>query len=272
MNSFWVRFLSAIVAVFLMTGVFWIWRILGLKVLSSLVVSFAAFELVKILFQSSDSKLNRSLFFVLINCIFLLSSVYTNLAGLIFAFFSICFCLVSLLTQEKFKDLETLTRFQAKSVLGFFYVGLLPSFAVRMLDLNHGLWWFVSLLSVVFAGDIGGYVFGILFGKRKLMPVISPKKTVEGAIGGLVFSMCAAYLCWHQLQHISLVPFMLLCVGASTVALFGDLFESQLKRAAEVKDSGSIMPGHGGILDRIDGVLFASPIMMFGALMLEQGL
>lgn len=271
MNTLLTRVLSAIVAIILLFVIYLYFHIVGLKVAIFGAVLVAAYELVGILFQSTESKLNRSFFYIFILCIFSLSSLYPTLAAVVFSFFSICFCLISLLTQKKFSNLAALTNFQARSILGFFYVGLLPSFAVRLLDLPNGLWWFLSLLAVVFAGDIGGFFFGKRFGKTALMPLVSPKKTVEGSIGALSLSVFASLTCWTQLTHVSLPAFLILCVSSSIVAQFGDLFESQLKRVAEIKDSGAIMPGHGGILDRVDGVLFASPIMMFGALILERG-
>lgn len=104
------------------------------------------------------------------------------------------------------------------------------------------------------------------------MPLISPKKTVEGAIGGLVFSMIAGLCLASYLPHVPQIHLIIVSLAAAIAGQFGDLFESQLKRVAEVKDSGGIMPGHGGILDRIDGVLFASPIIFFAAIVLEHQL
>ena len=110
-------------------------------------------------------------------------------------------------------------------------------------------------------GDIGAYFVGRLMGKRKLIPAVSPKKTVEGALGGLVFSaltglgVCA----YFNLPFSPLLAFLIaLIVGAS--GQVGDLAESALKRTANVKDSGSLLPGHGGMLDRIDSLLFGVPL------------
>lgn len=270
MSSLLTRTVSALIAVLVIFLIYYFFDVLGLKLLSAVVAFLAAFELTGILFPPNSSKFNRFLFYSFLVLIFLLSTLFPQHAAVIFSFFAICFCLMNLLMLYKFENLSALTTFQGKSILGFFYMGLLPSFALRILDLPHGLIWFLTLLIVVFAGDIGGYCFGRLMGKTPLMPLISPKKTVEGAIGGLSFSLVAAGICSIKLPHVPFIPLLVLSLSASVVAQFGDLFESLLKRVADVKDSGTIMPGHGGILDRIDGVLFASPVMMFGALIFEK--
>lgn len=271
MNSLLPRVISAIVGLILIWALWSFAGIMGLKFLAVIAVFVGGWELVRILFKPSDLNSHRLIFYFSLISIFALSVLFPPHSAIVFAFFSICFCLVSLLTQKRFSDLEALTSFQAKSILGFFYVGLLPSFAVRILDLPQGVAWFLLLLGIVFAGDIGAYFTGLSFGKRKLMPLISPKKTVEGALGGLVCSTIvgAVGAVWLGKP----LPFViLLAAGTAIVAQFGDLFESQLKRVADVKDSGRIMPGHGGVLDRIDGVLFASPIILFGAILLEKQL
>lgn len=270
MKSFVTRLISAAIALGIL---FLLFRYLsndGIKLLAFFAVLIGAYELVKILFTSRDSKLNRFTFYMFVVFVFVLSVQYPQHSGIIFSFFSICFCLVSLLTQKKFTNLQALTSFQAKTVLGLMYAGLLPAFAVGILDLPNGTMWFLTLLGVVFAGDIGAYLVGMSIGRKKLMPLISPKKTVEGALGGLVFSAVTGVYIGRYLPNIPVPHMLILSVAAAIAGQFGDLFESQLKRVAEIKDSGGIMPGHGGILDRIDGVLFASPIIYFGAIVLEH--
>jgi phosphatidate cytidylyltransferase len=109
-------------------------------------------------------------------------------------------------------------------------------------------------------GDIFAYFSGISMGRHKLFPALSPKKTVEGAIGGLIGSMAGGLAMWFGFfQDIPVALFIFLSIVTGIFAQTGDLFESLLKRVAQVKDSGRIMPGHGGLLDRLDGVLFALP-------------
>lgn len=270
MKTLIIRAISALIAILTVYGLYYFFQKDGFKILIIIGAIIGSFELMTILFKESESKSNKFVFYALLISVFALSSFFPSYSAIIFAFFSIVYLLFSILILHKFEDLNELNLFQAKSVLGFFYMGLLPSFMIRLLDIPNGIVWFTALLSIVFAGDIGAYLTGMLFGKRKIMPLISPKKTVEGSIGGIIFSMIAGLILGlNFLTHINLASLLLLSFSTSVVAQFGDFFESVLKRIAEVKDSGSIMPGHGGVLDRVDGVLFGAPIILFGAILLE---
>jgi phosphatidate cytidylyltransferase len=127
-----------------------------------------------------------------------------------------------------------------------------------------GATWFLIMLFVVFSGDVGAYIFGLSLGKNKLMPQISPKKTIEGSLGGFVFSIFSGLILLVWIPIGPALSTILLCFFAALFAQMGDLFESLLKRVADVKDSGRIFPGHGGLLDRIDGILFACPVFLLG--------
>ena len=129
---------------------------------------------------------------------------------------------------------------------------------------NDGISWIFFLLFVVFLGDTGAFYTGSYLGRHKLCPAVSPNKTIEGSVGGLVANVCAGAVFkiffFPQLNwHLSILFF--LCIGVA--GQVGDLFESKLKRVANIKDSGSLLPGHGGILDRIDALLFAAPVAYF---------
>ncbi|NIR12928.1 MAG: phosphatidate cytidylyltransferase [Desulfobacterales bacterium] len=149
-----------------------------------------------------------------------------------------------------------------KSVLGPVYI-VLPLSLLWMIDLQpNGKLWIFFLLVVSFVNDTGAFYFGRLFGKHKLYEAISPGKTWEGAVGGLLCSVIAAL--WF-LQILRLHPINIrmvaLIVFLSIASQIGDLAESMLKRNHGVKDSGGILPGHGGLLDRIDGLLFSIPVL-----------
>ncbi|MEK7357644.1 MAG: phosphatidate cytidylyltransferase, partial [Bdellovibrionota bacterium] len=150
---------------------------------------------------------------------------------------------------------------QTAGLMGFFYCGIFPGLTVHVLRMENGSTWLFGLLAIVFTGDTFAYLTGRFFGKRKLLEAVSPKKTVEGCLGGLGGSAVAGLVLGLFFLHDQ--PLWALVLTALVTGLFaqvGDLFESLLKRIADVKDSGAIMPGHGGILDRVDGVLFAAPI------------
>lgn len=120
----------------------------------------------------------------------------------------------------------------------------------------------LSIFIMIWCNDTFAYICGRLLGKHKLYEKISPKKTIEGFIGGLLFTQIAAFVIYktHFLQ-ISLTALLLLALVISILGTIGDLVESKYKRQAGIKDSGAIMPGHGGILDRLDSVLFAAPFL-----------
>lgn len=121
----------------------------------------------------------------------------------------------------------------------------------------------LSLFIIVFAGDTGAYFAGRFLGRHKLYPLVSPKKTIEGSVGGLLASVGGAALCSHLLiPQIPMADALVLGAGCGAVAQVGDLAESLFKRASGTKDSGNLLPGHGGMLDRLDGVLFAAPVFV----------
>lgn len=126
--------------------------------------------------------------------------------------------------------------------------------------------WLFTALAIVWAADSGAYFAGRQFGKRKLAPTVSPNKTIEGLIGGVVagvlLGLCGALLAGASGAQLPLVA--LVALAATLASVVGDLYESLLKRHAGVKDSGNLIPGHGGILDRIDGVLAALPVFALG--------
>jgi phosphatidate cytidylyltransferase len=119
---------------------------------------------------------------------------------------------------------------------------------------------------VVMGADVGGYYIGKNFGKHKLVPKISPGKTWEGVVGGLIFSSIFAAIAtatfFPELPYKFSIP---LAIVMTTIGLFGDLAESAMKRGSNAKDAASILPGHGGLLDRLDSLLFNAPILYYFA-------
>ena len=151
---------------------------------------------------------------------------------------------------------EKLTRL-AWTLLGCFYLGFLLPHWVLLLRLPHGRKWVFFILLVIMVGDSAAYFVGRRFGKRKLAPEISPGKTVEGALGYVAGSIAAGGIGGMFLlpeSHAFEAIAVALCL--SILGQLGDLFESWIKRAFAVKDSGSLLPGHGGLLDRLDSLIF----------------
>lgn len=133
------------------------------------------------------------------------------------------------------------------------------------IGLSSGLWWLLTLLLGVWGFDTGAFFAGHFLGRHKLAPNISPGKTWEGVLGGLVFSVAAALLFTVRPLGVNWLLAILLGLLIGVAATLGDLAESLIKRQTHVKDSGMIMPGHGGILDRIDSLLFAVIVVYFFA-------
>ena len=154
----------------------------------------------------------------------------------------------------------------AITVLSLIYIPFMFSFVKLILAMENSraLIWFVILGA--FMSDIMAYIVGCKFGKRKLCPTISPKKTIEGSIGGIVgvtisYIILNLILTYLGILKLNMVIVIIMGIVCSIVGQFGDLSASAIKRHCKVKDFGSIMPGHGGILDRCDSILFVAPIV-----------
>ncbi len=175
----------------------------------------------------------------------------------------------------------------AASVFAFTYVAMPMGMLVQLRQHAAGAIYLLYLLLVVWAGDIFAYFVGKSIGRHLMSPRISPKKTWEGAIASLVASVGVGWLLFHYalplssallrwgliqrrdglfgLEQPDMGPVILLTIALNVAAQLGDLVESLIKRGAGVKDSGAILPGHGGMLDRIDALLFAAPVLWFYA-------
>lgn len=174
------------------------------------------------------------------------------------------FLLLALLFLFRFQSLEKL-HFQFGWLLfGFFYLPMLLGFLVPLRLLNEGQRWIFLTLLIIMCCDTCAYFVGSKIGRRKLYPAVSPNKSVEGGIGGLLGSVLAVFIARYTfMPSIGLIDGVLIGLVLGTAGQLGDLFESLLKRACQVKDSGSIIPGHGGLLDRLDSLLFAFPLVYY---------
>lgn len=162
----------------------------------------------------------------------------------------------------------------ATTILGFVYGGWLPCYVLLLRQINQdslgffsfrmnsGLGFMLLLFCTILMTDVGGYVFGSKFGKRPLAPVVSPKKTIEGALGGSLLAITAAMIIGYVI-HIEWYQSLIAGLLITIFAQIGDLAESLIKRDAGVKDSGNSLPGHGGFLDRADSYLFSTPVAYF---------
>ena len=269
MKSFVTRSISAIVALGIIALLWNYFHVNGLKALVVFAVIIGSFEIMQMIFKNNTPTTVKSLFFILSVSIFGFSSAFFAFGGIIIPVALALFWVICVLMNTHFKDIQDLRDKIALGSMGLIYVGALPVFVWQLLEQINGVGLFASLLAIVFAGDIGAYLCGVLWGKSKMMPKLSPKKSWQGSIGGMVFSVIAAVLCSRYLLDTD--PYLMAALGlvSAVFAQLGDFFESLLKRVADIKDSGKIMPGHGGVLDRIDGVLMAAPIFYLGLLLIN---
>ncbi len=251
-----IRALSALLGLGLLIAVAYFFSITGLLVVCSVVTFIGCVEFSKMI--EPQSKIIQSLF-VSISFAFYLSFSFYSQSFLVFISYFVFLTTYFILgSKEKLSD-----RMNHLSLwtVGILYCGIFAGIVSLGLE-RGGYLFFVTLLLVSFMTDTFAYLGGRLFGQRPLAPMISPKKTMEGAFLGLIGgSVSATYFIFTQRPDVSIIIVFLVCLMASLFSQVGDLFESMLKRHCGVKDSGQIMPGHGGVLDRIDGLLFAAPVI-----------
>lgn len=229
-------------------------------VLLCLVAILCLIEFFKITFSTLSLALRVLWYFLTIGLFWLLYSGEIHLFLFVVAlwFFLPALFVILFDPQPSSRKVEAL----AIGALGLIYI-CVPLVMLGLI-VRHpaGNIWLLFLLVVVFSGDTGAFYMGRWVGKRRLHPTISPAKTWEGAVGGLVSSLIAGAWFIHLTGLDTLNPLtFFLIILLSIVAQLGDLSESFIKRSFQIKDSGRLLPGHGGFLDRIDGVLFASPVL-----------
>ncbi|MGM0415506.1 MAG: phosphatidate cytidylyltransferase [Thermodesulfobacteriota bacterium] len=175
--------------------------------------------------------------------------------------FSVCFLLLGTFYLLRFRDVILVIHDCAVVLLVWAYVPVLFSYIVLLHALpdGHKLVFLVLLMTMVC--DSSAYFAGTRWGKHRLYPAVSPKKSIEGAVGGICGAIIAALASrWIYLPEFSIIAVVGFGIVIGVFAQVGDLFESLLKRSAQVKDSGQLFPGHGGMLDRLDSLLFAFPL------------
>ncbi|VAW16521.1 Phosphatidate cytidylyltransferase [hydrothermal vent metagenome] len=176
---------------------------------------------------------------------------------LMFVTIIVDFALLFYLFSKKEKLFNTFQKF----VIGLFYVGggciFLTMIPYKENDFAKLL--IMGVFILIWVNDTFAYIVGKTLGRHKLYPAVSPKKTIEGTLGGFIFALVAAYVMGLYDSFLNTPQWMILAAVIVIAGSLGDLVESKLKRAAGVKDSGAILPGHGGMLDRLDSLVFAAP-------------
>jgi phosphatidate cytidylyltransferase len=268
------RVLSALAAGLLVLALGYFGGRTGLYVVCTIAVVLGIREYSRMAFRHWQMPPAITQFYWAVGLVFYILVVKFPAHGLVwFAITNAIFFAGSLwLTRNRVPN-ENLLPAMALGTFGMLYCVLFPYFAVRLIMLDRGPQWFLFLLLIVFAGDTFAYFGGRLFGHAKIMPQISPNKTREGLFAGLCGSAIAGavHLYW-VMPDVAWFYTLVFCLICGLAAQSGDLLMSLVKRVAQVKDSGHIMPGHGGILDRLDGIFIACPLVYGFALLWQSGL
>jgi len=169
--------------------------------------------------------------------------------------------------------METVASRASLAVTGMLWAGALLAVTASLRALPGGEGWLILACVLAWGSDTGGYFAGRFLGKHKLYPKVSPKKTWEGSIGGVIAATGGAFICREVVgPDVETLHLLIMAPIAAAFGQIGDLAESMLKRSVDVKDSGSIMPGHGGLFDRVDALIFVGPTLFaYATLVLGQG-
>ena len=263
MNNFWQRVFTGILFVLILAGAIY-FHAFAYFMVFFLVVIGCAYELDGLL---SASGKNNNFLATLSITVFIYVATFLVKSKISDA--SIYYLLIPLLSFffvfELFKTKQQPFGGLSTSLLGALYIGA-PFAFMHHLAFYSGGYHFELPLAVfvmVWINDTGAYLSGVTLGRHKFFERISPKKTWEGTIGGFAFTLIAAYVISLFWTDLTMVQWLVFGGVISVMAVLGDLLESMFKRSIGVKDSGSILPGHGGFLDRFDAVIFALPMAAF---------
>ena len=219
-------------------------------------------EYFRILFNADRRRMYNAvtIWGYLISIAILISAHYSG-AERVLAILSLNIILAAVFSIFIYKTDPAVVEIIQKQVVGIVYIPLSLSFLVVIRHQTGGMTWIFLLLAIIFAGDISAFYVGSYLGRHKLSPAISPGKTIEGALGGLAANLLMGVLGKiFFFPAVNWLPALSFFVLAGIAGQAGDLFESEMKRSSQIKDSGGLLPGHGGFLDRIDALLFASPV------------
>ncbi len=229
----------------------------------AVIVLVGADEYVKMVDDSENSVISRFgldciVSFPLLFCCFSATAATLSLSLVV------AFGLLTVYFLRNYKNLNDAYLLFARLIFGLFYLGFLGAHVVLLRRIEDGAYWLLIASLITALSDSGAYFTGLSFGKRKLCPHISPKKTVEGAVGGILCALFGVLIVAPFLFENLDIPFLVFCtVSLALVGIAGDLTESIIKRGTGTKDSGTLLAGHGGILDRVDSLLFVVPVLYY---------
>lgn len=263
MKNFLIRALSGIIYVAVIVGMIMLGGMFGFSALCIIFAILGALEFYRMTDAGGGFDLIRCfdiLFIIFIASLPIFTTVI-NPIGLAIVI-AILIPLSRMVMQLYAHDSNPASRI-ALSMLSYAYIAF-PMLCASAIYITFGWQLTLTMFAMIWLNDTGAYMVGCTLGRHKLFPRLSPKKSWEGFFGGLIFAMATGYVAAiipGFLPERWCTPAVMLALGATTacIATWGDLMESMLKRAAHIKDSGTLIPGHGGILDRIDSLLFVAP-------------
>ena len=195
-----------------------------------------------------------------------LQLAYVPMPMLVMASCALWLALIVFTLSEK---LDVLHHPFLKVIIGIAVLSISGLIVIELKSLPHGPAWVLCFLVSVWAADVGAYFVGRRFGKTKLAPKVSPGKTVEGLLGGVAFALLIFVpILLNVFEGVDALRMLVIIVATVLVSVMGDLFESKLKRHADLKVSSQVLPGHGGVLDRIDSLLSGAPFFALGLIWL----
>lgn len=267
-----IRIVSGLMMAALVMAVVMYMPLWGLKIAVACVVALAARELAHMFFPGSRG---ARLWMAGLSVALALGVMFASQRFFFWAL-AIPLALMLIFSFHLFRphaSFESLLPQLSQSLLGVLYLGLLPAFWGLIAELRHGQAWLLLVLGATFGADTGAYLIGKRWGRHKLAPRVSPGKTLEGFVGGWVFSLAACVI-WKFLAYRNVSLFDCAALGTliGFVGPLGDLSESMIKRSLHVKDSGQLIPGHGGMLDRIDALLFTGPVAYYYVVLTGLGM
>ncbi len=261
------RVISAVLGILILT-LFIYWGSFQFYFFVSLLIIFGINEYIKLV--PGQFRYNKILMmflsFIFFTFIYLNNIKVFNLSSGIILIFTFFVLFINHLIKKKYIEiLESISI----NIFGIIYIAGGFSFFPLLRELSLSFLWLALLAT--WATDTGAYFTGRFLGKRRLAKQISPNKTLEGAIGGIILTIITVLIVTRYIYNDFSFYWVYYSIILSVLAIAGDLFESSLRRNAEIKDSGSLIPGHGGILDRFDSLLFTVPFTYYFIIMLNMG-
>lgn len=272
MSPLLVRIISAVFALILLFSSWYLFSLNGVLWFGYIVVFMGCNEYLRLIKKIQPQKKQyRLLFLISAALLILMDSIRPEDSYQAIAAFVVLYSVAVIYRDRKQIDLMEKFKYILFFTFGLVYTVMFPLTALGLITRDSDsvplpLFYFLFLLAVVFIGDTMAYFGGRTFGNKKLMPALSPKKTVEGMLSGLLGSIASALFFTYFLPSADMSKwFAAVIIGLITglCGQSGDLFESLIKRLAEEKDSGRLLPGHGGVLDRLDGLYFAAPVFAY---------